>query len=150
MSSACLPRHPAVAYLRLVRRIMRTTITTLTLICSAFAVFGAGSLTDKDVVGRWYRGDHLGYNVLLTLAPDHTYKATWTGDEINPKTNRPGEYGTASGKWKLEGDHLAITPAKETKDTKGDISTMRIERRRGKVVLAPLRPLPVPTTFHLD
>jgi len=130
---------------------MRTLHITLLSICAALSAFAASStFSDKDVVGRWYRGDHRGYNVVLTLALDHTYKATWTGDEIDPKTNRPGEYGSASGKWKLEGDRLAITPAKETKDTKGDVSTMRVQRRRDKIVLAALHPLPVPTIFHLD
>ena len=123
----------------------------ITLLVAAFSVVAlAAGYTDKDVVGRWYRGDHLGYNVLLTLAPDHTYKATWTGDEVDPKTNRPGEYGSASGQWKLQGNRLLITPVKETKEIKGDISTMQVERLHGKIVLAPLRPLPVPTIFHLD
>jgi hypothetical protein len=123
----------------------------ITLLIAAFTSLAvAAGYRDKEIVGRWYRGDQLGYNVLLTLAPDHTYKATWTGDEIDPKTNRPGEYGSASGKWKLEGDRLVIMPVKETKDTKGDISTMHIKQQRGKIVLVPLRPLPVPTIFHLD
>ena len=128
---------------------MRSLLCTLLVLAFSAAAIAA-DYTDKDVIGRWYRGDHLGYNVVLTLAPDHTYKATWTGDEIDPKTNRPGEYGSANGKWKLQADRLVITPAKETKDTKGDVSTMRLERRRGKIVLAPLHPLPVPTIFHLD
>jgi hypothetical protein len=128
---------------------MRSLLSTLLVLVFSGAAIAA-DYTDKDVLGRWYRGDHLGYNVLLTLSPDHTYKATWTGDEIDPKTNRPGEYGSASGKWKLEGDRLVIAPQKETKDTKGDVSTMRLQRQRGKIVLTPLRPLPVPTIFHLD
>jgi len=128
---------------------MRSLVCTL-LVLAFSKVAIAADYTEKDVLGRWYRGDHLGYNVLLALAPNHTYKATWTGDEIDPKTNHPGDYGSASGKWKLEGDRLVITPVKETKDTKGDISTMHIERQRGKIVLVPLRPLPVPTIFHLD
>ncbi len=130
---------------------MRTLYITLLFICAALTAFAVGSpFNDKDIVGGSYRGDHRGYNVSLTLAPDHTYKASWTGDEIDPKTKRPGEYGSARGKWRLEGDHLVITPQKETKDTKGDISTMRLQRQRGKIVLTPLRPLPVPTIFHLD
>jgi hypothetical protein len=128
---------------------MRSLLCTLLVLAFSAAAIAA-DYADKDVVGRWYRGDHLGYNVVLTLARDHTYKASWTGDEIDPKTSRPGEYGSASGKWKLEGDRLVMTPAKETKDTKGDVSTMRLDPRRGKIVLAPLRPLPVPTIFHLD
>ncbi|MGI8889177.1 MAG: hypothetical protein ACR2G0_00115 [Chthoniobacterales bacterium] len=128
---------------------MRSLLCTL-LVLALSATAVAADYTDKDMVGRWYRGDHLGYNVLLTLSPDHTYKATWTGDEIDPKTNRPGEYGSASGKWKPEGDHLVITPQKETKDTKGDVASMRLRRQRGKIVFTPLRPLPVPTIFHLD
>jgi hypothetical protein len=122
--------------------------TLLVLAVSAAAI--AADYTDKDVIGRWYRGDHLGYNVVLTLSPDHAYKATWTGDEIDPKTNRRGEYASASGKWKLNGDRLVITPQKETKDTKRDISTMRLQRHHGKIVLTPLRLLRVPTIFHLD
>ena len=128
---------------------MRSLTSTLLVLALTTAAFAADH-ADKDVLGRWYRGDHLGYNVLLTLSPDHTYKAAWTGDEIDPKTNRPGEYGSASGKWKLEGDRLVVTPQKETKDTKGDVSTMRLQRQRGKIVLTPLRPLPVPTIFHLN
>jgi len=130
---------------------MRITYLMLLSICVALTAFAASStFGDKDVVGQWYRGDHLGYNVVLTLSPDHAYKVSWRGDEIDPKTNRPGEYGSASGKWKVEGDRLVITPQKETKDTKGDVSTMRLQRQRGKIVLTPLRPLPVPTIFHLD
>src|SRR5437762_2802498 len=130
---------------------MRTTYLTLLAICVALSAFAASStFSDKDVVGRWYRGDHLGYNVVLTLSADHTYKATWPGDEIDPKTNAPGEYGNASGKWKLEAERLVITPTKETKDTKGDLQTMRVERRHGKIVLAAIPPLSVPTMFHLD
>ncbi|MEP7016085.1 MAG: hypothetical protein ABI925_11650 [Verrucomicrobiota bacterium] len=128
---------------------MRSLLSTLlVLVFSGVAI--AADYTDKDVLGHWYRGDHLGYNVLLMLSRDHTYKATWTGDEVDPKAKRPGEYGSASGQWKLEGDRLVVTPQKETKDTKGDVSTMRLQRQRGKIVLTPLRPLPVPTIFHLD
>jgi hypothetical protein len=91
-----------------------------------------------------------GYNVVLTLAADHTYKATWTGDEIDPKTKAPAEYGNASGKWKVDGERLVITPIQETEDTRGDVSTMKLERRRGKIVLVPTAPLPVATIAHLD
>ena len=121
---------------------MRITVTTLLLIFTAAIAVAASSFTDRDVLGRWYRGDHFGYNVALTLAPDHSYKATWSGDE--------GEYGSASGKWALQADRLVITPSRETKDTKGDLRTLRLERRHGKIVLAPTAPLPVPTMFHLD
>jgi hypothetical protein len=67
------------------------------LIIAVSAVSASAAFTEKDVVGKWYRGDHLGYNVDLTLLPDHTHNATWTGDEIDPKTNRPEQYDSSSG-----------------------------------------------------
>src|ERR1043165_5643290 len=98
---------PAVAHLVLVRRIMRILLTTFGLIAFT-AVAAASDYSDRDLVGRWYRGDHLGYNLILSLSPDHTYKATWSGDEIDPKTNRSYEYGNAKGKWTLKEDPLVI------------------------------------------
>jgi len=129
---------------------MKHALSTVAFIAFAFLAFAAtGSVSEKDVIGRWYRGDHLGYNVVLIISPDHTYKADWSGDEIDTRTG-DSSYGKATGKWRLENDQLVIKPFKETKDTKGDLETMRIVRRHGKIYLAPIRSLKVPTVFHLD
>jgi hypothetical protein len=47
-------------------------------------------------------------------------------------------------------DLLVIKPSKETKETGGDLKTMKIVRRHGKIYLAPIGSLKVPTIFHLD
>ena len=116
----------------------------------AFVAAGAPeAFSERDVLGRWYRGDHLGYNLVLTLSRDHSYSAAWSGDEINEKTG-DSVYGRASGRWKIVDDRLTIAPQNETKHTKGDLETMRIERHHGKIILAPMRSLKVPSVFHLD
>ncbi|MDQ6622901.1 MAG: hypothetical protein M3Y86_05385 [Verrucomicrobiota bacterium] len=120
---------------------MRESFAIFLLLTTALAA-AAGDVPERDVLGHWYRGDHFGYNVGLTLAPDHTYTATWSGDE--------GQYGSASGKWKLQEARLVITPTRETQGIKGDLRTLRLEPLRGKIVLAPTAPLPVPTMFHLN
>jgi hypothetical protein len=141
----------AAAYLFLVRRMKIVALLLIAVIALASRLVAASpALTEKDLVGQWYRGDHLGYNVLLIVSRDHTYKASWTGDEIDEKTLTRLPYGEANGRWALDGDRLVITPAKETKHTRGDLATMRIVRQHRKIYLVPIHSLKVPAAFHLD
>ena len=101
------------------------------------------------MIGHWHRGG-FGYFTQLVLSLNHTYKAEWSGDEIDPDTMRPAVYGQASGKWKLERDLLVLIPTRETKETKGDLRSMKLVQQHRKLVLLPRRPLPVATMFHLN
>ena|SRR5438552_7835061 len=109
-------------------------------------------VTEKEVLGSWYCSNHLGHDVVLTLSPDHIFRATWSGDD--------GTYGKSKGSWQLEGGRLVIkatgswqvqggvlslSPTGLTKDTKGE--TLLIERREGKILLARARPSKTPPIF---
>jgi len=51
---------------------------------------------------EYYMGDHLGFNLRLTLLAGGTYALTWHGCQ--------GLYGAAIGRWRAEGDRLWLEP----------------------------------------
>src|SRR5690242_14598303 len=105
---------------------MRAVLATFLLIAFS-GVALASNYTEKDVIGHWHRGG-FGYFTQLVLSPNHTYKAEWSGDQIDPDTIRPEAYGQARGKWNLQGDLLVLIPTRETKETKGDLRSMKLVR----------------------
>lgn len=57
---------------------------------------------EEELPGRYYFGDGLGVNYLLTLDTDHRFIFTWDGCL--------GEYARNAGVWALNGDILILTP----------------------------------------
>src|SRR5262245_52926145 len=77
----------------------------------------------KAVVGSYYCGDGLGYNVTLTLKEAGTYSAEWHGCL--------GKYGDASGSWKLSDKRIVLTPKKERDIMKGHLKTFDVLKYKG-------------------
>ena len=77
----------------------------------------------KAVAGSYYRGDGLGYNVMLTLKSNGTYSAEWHGCL--------GKYGDASGGWKLSDKRIILTPKKERDMMKGHLNTLDVLKYKG-------------------
>jgi hypothetical protein len=68
------------------------------------------------VAGTYYCGDGLRFNITLTLNTNGTYAAEWHGCLI--------ELGGTSGRWKLLGKRIVLTPAQESDDTKVKAKTL--------------------------
>jgi hypothetical protein len=79
--------------------------------------------------GNYYRGDGTGYNVYLKLKTDGSYIGTWRGCM--------GVYGTAKGKWSIQGQQIVLKPAVETDMMKGHLCSLDISREQKKVLLLP-------------
>ena len=106
---------------------MKRLLFTL-LIFSGITSASADSFPNGELVGGWYQGDGLGYNVTLTLNTDGSYIASWRGCL--------GLYGTAAGNWKVDEDVIVLTPASETDMMVGHLRTLKILSRHGAAVLA--------------
>jgi len=106
---------------------MRASISPLACLFISLSSIVARSqpISEKDVIGEWHRRDRF---VVLLLSTDHTYEATWAMG-----------IGMAKGTWKVHENRLTFAPPKETSDMVGQLETLRIARREGKVVLAPAR-----------
>jgi hypothetical protein len=85
--------------------------------------------TKAGLVGTYYRGDHLGYDLTLELAAAGTYTATWTGCL--------GVYGTGEGRWTLREDRILLTPSKETGKMTNHLRELRLIPKAGAYVLVP-------------
>ena len=72
----------------------------------------------KAVAGSYYCGDGKGYNVTLTLKSDDTYFGEWHGCL--------GNYGEASGTWKLSDKQIVLTPKKEKNMMEGHLKTLDV------------------------
>jgi hypothetical protein len=71
-----------------------------------------------------------GYNVNLTLRPDFSYDAVWAGCL--------GTYGTAKGRWHLDGHKLSFTPTEETGMMRKHLRMLTITSdKQQQVVLVP-------------
>ena len=106
----------------------------LVALCSLLVACTSGvapsSIPAKRLVGKWYRGDGLGYNVTLTLNRDSSYDAVWTGCL--------GTYGTAHGNWRLDQSKLTLTPTEEKDMMRKHLRTLDVlPDKRGFVLVPP-------------
>lgn len=72
----------------------------------------------KSVAGDYYRGDGTGFNIYLTLNENGEYAAKWRGCL--------GEYGTASGTWKLVDKSIVLSPIKEAVSGQWDLRKLEV------------------------
>ena len=77
--------------------------------------------------GSYYRGDGLGYNIDLDLHADGSYDAEWRGCL--------GIYGTASGCWSSDGEHIVLNPRIETDKMQGYLRQLDVVRRADHPIL---------------
>ena len=85
--------------------------------------------TLRPFAGNYFRGDGTCYNISLDLRPDGSYGAQWSGCL--------GIYGTARGKWSIDGDQILLSPRKETDMMKGHLTRLDISKYQGGVILIP-------------
>jgi hypothetical protein len=85
------------------------------------------SLTSDRLLGKWYQGDGTGYNIDLTLNQDWTYSATWTGCL--------GTYGTARGRWHLDGTKITLQPTEENDAMRDHLRVLNVLSDKGLPVL---------------
>jgi hypothetical protein len=70
--------------------------------------------------GTYYKGDGLGEDIYLEVKADGTYSARWLGDL--------GDYGRASGTWRLAGNEVQLQPIAETEMLVGYLRTLVLYR----------------------
>jgi hypothetical protein len=92
--------------------------TLIALLCCACSTVAP---TQQNLAGSYYRGDKLGYNVYLQLAPSGTYTARWEGCL--------GLYGTARGSWTLRDQLIVFHPAEETGMMKKHLRQLHVVRQ---------------------
>jgi hypothetical protein len=85
------------------------------------------SVQASDIVGDYYVGDGLGYNIHLHLGADASYDATWTGCL--------GVYGTAKGTWRLESASIAFSPNEETEMMKEYLTRLDVLDYLGELIM---------------
>ena len=78
--------------------------------------------------GTYYKGDGLGENISLELKDDGTYSAQWHGCL--------GNYGSASGTWRLSGNDVELSPNSETEMLVGYLRTLSLYRSWPNYMLA--------------
>jgi hypothetical protein len=83
----------------------------------------------RPFAGSYYRGDGSGYNINLDLWPDGSYDARWRGCL--------GVYGTARGQWLVDGEHIVLSPKKETDMMTGHLKRLDSARHEGRLILLP-------------
>lgn len=86
-------------------------------------------VTADSLLGDWYRGDGLGYNVTLSLKSKGRFDAVWMGCL--------GEYGNATGTWEIERGSVALKPTSETGQMVNHLRRVDIVSYRGKILLVP-------------
>lgn len=80
-----------------------------------------------QLVGRYYGGDGLGYNIWIQLDADGSYSADWHGCL--------GVYGEARGQWKAEGDQVVFLPGQENELLVGHLRTATTVQHGGRLGL---------------
>ena len=83
----------------------------------------------KSISGEYYRGDGTGYNIYLTLKENGEYAAKWRGCL--------GEYGTASGKWRLNDKTIVLSPTKEERMMQGHLKKLDVLKFNGNWIFVP-------------
>ena len=82
--------------------------------------------TPGAVVGDYYRGDHTGSNIYLTLNADSSYHATWRGCV--------GEYGTSAGVWRVVDDRVELEPQDDSGKRVEEIRVLHALRYRRELI----------------
>ena len=86
------------------------------------------SESGSAVVGSYYRGDGLGFNLSLTLARDGTFRCKWTGCL--------GVYGNTAGTWLREGDRIVTRTAQADGMFEGDpLGDLEVVQNEGETLL---------------
>jgi hypothetical protein len=84
-----------------------------------------------ELVGKYYQGDGLGFNLRLTLAKDGNFDCRWTGCL--------GDYGKCSGKWWKKDERLVLrTKSKEGMFEDRPLADHEVAKHEGKTVLKPI------------
>ena len=81
----------------------------------------------EPFVGSYYRGDGLGYNILLDLSHDGSYGAEWHGCL--------GLYGTARGSWSVSGEQILLSPSKEKDMLEGHLRQLDVVKHGDQWIL---------------
>jgi|SRR5690348_15975613 len=77
----------------------------------------------KVLVGRYYHGDGLGYNISLTLSPEGAYRAELSGCL--------GVYGDAAGDWRVSDGLIVFTPSKESDTMRSKLRALEVLKYQG-------------------
>ncbi len=85
-----------------------------------------GTMSEGDMTGRFYCGDGMGCNLMLTLHEGGTFESEWHGCL--------GKYGDARGTWALTNSTLVLTSANESGSMKGYLRTLELLKYRGKPI----------------
>ena len=107
----------------------------LALLCSllvacANRVSSSAPVSTEQLVGKWYRGDGTGYNVVLTLNRDLSYNAVWFSDG--------GILGDARGSWKFTRTKLILLLSEEKHMKHIHLRTLDVlPNKQGVVLVAP-------------
>ena len=114
---------------------MKCQVGFFFLVCGSamLCIAAAAPITESALVGKWYTGDGLGYNVDLTLRADSSYDAVWTGCL--------GTYGTAKGRWHFDGRKLTFAPTDEKDMMRNHLRTLTVIPDKHKIVLVPPKSL---------
>ena len=83
----------------------------------------------RPLAGTYYRGDGTGYNIHLDLRANGSYDAKWRGCL--------GVYGTARGRWAVDGEHIVLSPTKETDMMTGHLKQFDLATYEGRIILLP-------------
>lgn len=73
-----------------------------------------------EVLGEYYRGDGMGYNVTLVLSENGRYSAVWHGCL--------GKYGEANGRWEVKEKQITLDPMHEEGSLEGHLSVLDVLR----------------------
>lgn len=95
-------------------------------------VFGVATSpsTSSELVGRYYQGDGLGFNVHLNLFDEGTYSVIWDGCL--------GEYGEVEGTWALHDRFIDLVPSSESGMVGGQLRKLETLRFEDAWILVPL------------
>ena len=84
-------------------------------------------MATSSLVGKYYRGDGLGFNLHLTLKRKGTFECTWTGCL--------GVYGKCSGTWTLKENEIHIqTKTADGMFDRSPLGSFQVTQREGKTI----------------
>lgn len=96
------------------------------------------------LVGKHFVGDGMGYNLELDLKADGRYYVEWQGCM--------GIYGTARGRWHLDGDawEIQFAPEMENGTMEGHLTTLQVMDAGGDWVMVQPERIPTLKEFGVD
>lgn len=112
---------------------MKSCLLLLTMVALLTGCQSQRARTDlaalRPFAGSYYRGNGTGYNITLDLRSNGSYDSKWRGCL--------GGYGTARGKWSVDGEHIILSPTKETDMMTGHLRRLDLARYEGRLILLP-------------